>query len=372
MLDINRQPYVETGLNSTFSGAGLEFDAYCDASQAMIAKATGDPEQAQLCAARQAGAAETDQLGVILIHGLLDSPYCMSSLFDHFRAQPLCVRSVLLPGHGTVPGDLLSVRCEAWQQATAHAIDSLRGKVKKLIVVGYSTGATLALQYASTHGGIDGLVLFAPALKVRTRLIGITRWHDQLGRWWPRWRWLQLLREDDRGRYSSVTMNSAYQVHRLSQQFKSLAEKSAPPLMLITTDDDSVICNQTCYRFFEQQTHPRNRAIHYTADPKPTRDPRIEHRYSRYDELKIVDFSHVCLAIAPNHPQWGQASQFKDFAHYQDKHGHVTKRPQHKPHALGSVSRHNRRHYDLQRLHYNPDFANLMRDVDGFIMKIGD
>lgn len=367
MLDINQPPYIETGLNSVFTGAGLSFEEYCLASQEMITQATGDAKLAKRCAAQATGSANSEQVGIVLIHGLLDSPYCMASLFDYFQAQGHCVRSALLPGHGTVVGDLLSVDCSAWQQAAEHAIASLRGKVKKLIVIGYSTGATLALQYAYRRNGIDGLVLFAPALKVRSPLIGITRWYQTICRYWPRAKWLQLLDENDYGRYFSMAMNAAYQVHRLSLQFKAVAHRAGPPMMMITTEDDIVISNNSNYCFFQRQLHPLNRAIHYTTKPKPVTDPRVQQRSSQFKDLKIVDFSHVCLAIAPTHPQWGQHSTFQDFAHYQDKQGQVTKRPRNKPFAMGSLSFRNRRRFDLQRLRYNPDFVNLMQDIDEFI-----
>ena len=48
--------------------------------------------------------------GILLIHGLCDSPHAMQSLFDHYKAKGFLVRSILLPCHGSVPGDLVEIK----------------------------------------------------------------------------------------------------------------------------------------------------------------------------------------------------------------------------------------------------------------------
>jgi len=55
--------------------------------------------------------------GALLIHGLLDSPFVMRDIGAELQEQGLLVRSILLPGHGTVPGALLNVTYEDWLQA---------------------------------------------------------------------------------------------------------------------------------------------------------------------------------------------------------------------------------------------------------------
>src|SRR6185295_19892936 len=42
--------------------------------------------------------------GALLIHGLLESPFHMQDIGKHLCTQGLLVRSLLLPGHGIVPG----------------------------------------------------------------------------------------------------------------------------------------------------------------------------------------------------------------------------------------------------------------------------
>src|ERR1041385_4116649 len=53
---------------------------------------------------------------ILLVHGLTDSPYYVRALADVFYAAGYNVAAVLLPGHGTKPEDLLSVRLAQWRR----------------------------------------------------------------------------------------------------------------------------------------------------------------------------------------------------------------------------------------------------------------
>ena len=107
---------------------------------------------------------------MLLIHGLGDSPYEMRDLGERFAAACYLVRAILLPGHGTVPGDLLGVGYPAWTEATRLGVASFAGQAERLYLVGFGAGATLALDYALEDASpgegpaLGGLVLLAPAL----------------------------------------------------------------------------------------------------------------------------------------------------------------------------------------------------------------
>ena len=87
--------------------------------------------------------------GILLIHGLTDTPFLMRDVGRHFRErQCFRVRAILLPGHGTVPGDLLEVSYRDWIAAARYGIDSFAGEVDHLYIAGFSTGGTLAVYHA--------------------------------------------------------------------------------------------------------------------------------------------------------------------------------------------------------------------------------
>ena len=67
--------------------------------------------------------------GMLLIHGLYDSPYIMRDLENYFRSRCFVTRSILLPGHGTRPGSLLKIKFEDWVDTVDFAIAALAREV---------------------------------------------------------------------------------------------------------------------------------------------------------------------------------------------------------------------------------------------------
>src|SRR3989338_5967835 len=89
------------------------------------------PNQAA-CAASGA----EDRLGFLLIHGLTDSPYLLRSVARSLTERYPCalVRGLLLPGHGTVPGDSLAMQHEEWLAGTRFGGGGFRGQVGSLFL----------------------------------------------------------------------------------------------------------------------------------------------------------------------------------------------------------------------------------------------
>jgi len=112
---------------------------------------------------------------VLLVHGLSDSPYSLRSIAERFRARGFHVLGLRLPGHGTTPGSLSATGADAWRAAVRTAARHAAGRAAgagPLIVVGYSMGALLAVDYtlAALAGSGDpppaALVLVSPAMQV--------------------------------------------------------------------------------------------------------------------------------------------------------------------------------------------------------------
>ena len=127
---------------------------------------------------------------VLLIHGLLDTPFIMRDIAARFAEQGYLVRAVLLPGHGTRPGDLLAVGYREWIDAVAYGIDGLSEKLLgELTLVGFSLGATLAVHQALRRPAPDGvrikaLVMLSPAFRAHGRAVywcnGKTRYRTEI------------------------------------------------------------------------------------------------------------------------------------------------------------------------------------------------
>ncbi len=88
---------------------------------------------------------------VLLVHGLLASPAEMRTLGDRLNKQGYQVMGVRLKGHGTSPWDLKSTTWRDWMASVTRGYQILKAFADDIHVVGFSTGAALALLLAQKH-----------------------------------------------------------------------------------------------------------------------------------------------------------------------------------------------------------------------------
>jgi carboxylesterase len=101
-----------------------------------------------------------------MVHGLGGGPYELTPLIDALKAEGLRALAPVLPGHDG-PGPLMPASFwPDWAREVESAFDVLAGSGQPVVVVGFSTGATLALHLASRRP-VAKLVLLAPFLAIR-------------------------------------------------------------------------------------------------------------------------------------------------------------------------------------------------------------
>jgi carboxylesterase len=127
----------------------------------------------------------------LLLHGLGGGVYEMQLLGYALHQQGLAVQSILYPGHDL---PIKTMPASTWQQWYAHILESyhrLSQTYTQISVVGFSTGATLALHLAAAHP-LHRLILLSPYLLIRRRwyyllppeayLFSIGHWIDSVPR----------------------------------------------------------------------------------------------------------------------------------------------------------------------------------------------
>lgn len=164
--------------------------------------------------------------GVLLLHGMSDSPYSLRNLGETFHARGMYVVGLRLPGHGTAPSGLLRVTAEDMIAAVEIAAVHLAEKIgaRPMHIVGYSTGAPLAIGYslasvdrATNVKRPDSLVLISPSIAI-TPAAAYAKWTRRLSHL-PGLRkmgWTSILPEFDPFKYNSFTANAGDQVYRLT------------------------------------------------------------------------------------------------------------------------------------------------------------
>lgn len=86
--------------------------------------------------------------GVLLVHGLTGTPNEMRLLGKGLQRAGFTVHAVQLAGHCGTQHDLVRTRWQDWAASVHAAAMRLRGQVDRLVVMGLSMGAVLALELA--------------------------------------------------------------------------------------------------------------------------------------------------------------------------------------------------------------------------------
>jgi alpha-beta hydrolase superfamily lysophospholipase len=221
-----------------------------------------------------AGALRGDAL---LLHGLSDSPYSLHAVADLLAGEGWQVTVLRLPGHGTVPGALAAVSRADWRAAVALAARDLpthrpvatdrshaaptNPAGRPFLLVGYSNGAALALDYTldalATAGDTtaerqlplpDRLVFLSPAFAV-SPAAALAGWQAALARLpsLARLAWSPLEEELDPFKYSSFPVLAGAEIHALTSELEEKLEQLAvrgdplPPMLVLQSVVDATI-----------------------------------------------------------------------------------------------------------------------------------
>lgn len=107
------------------------------------------------------------EAGVLVLHGFTGNPSSMRGVADAMIAATFDTELPRLPGHGTSIDDMLTTGWADWAGEVERCHDALAARVGRVVVVGQSMGATLALWLALERRDIAGVVCINPATCVR-------------------------------------------------------------------------------------------------------------------------------------------------------------------------------------------------------------
>lgn len=172
---------------------------------------------------------EAPEAGVLLLHGLSDSPYSLRALGERLHGLDASVIGLRVPGHGTAPSGLVEIQWEDMASAVSLAVVHLREQIgdRPLHIVGYSNGAALAVHYALTsledHSlpKVQRLVLISPAIGV-TKVAALAIWQSRIGHLLglEKLAWNSILPEYDPFKYGSFAINAGDLEYRLTGEIQ--------------------------------------------------------------------------------------------------------------------------------------------------------
>ena len=343
------------------------------------------------------GTAARAARGFLLIHGFTDSPYVLRDLAERLRELDRCavIAAVALPGHATVPGDLLGVRHEDWIAAAGQAVDAMGARVDRVYLVGFSTGAALALHDVASRGprNIAGLVLLSPLVRVNP----------------PGWAWLArplswlktwdsgtspgtlfasgAYPDEDPVKYESTPWHAEAEIVALTDR---LAEVTRAPLgvpvFMAIASRDATVDAPSALRLFCRAAPPGRRKLVWYALASGAAEARSELRGLGADDAclaevevrdraatgaaaNIRDFSHLSLPNRPGNPVYGEGGSYRNCVRYYfgdpARYASCKTRPAEAV-ILGENSDPDAA-LTIQRLTYNPDFEGMLARLEAFL-----
>ena len=317
--------------------------------------------------------------GILLSHGLSDSPYTMHSLGRFFQSQCFVVLGVLLPGHGTRPADLLRVEWEEWVKAKQFGLQQVSKYADNVYVGGFSTGGTLSLYVAAGNDTIKGLFLFAPAVDI-SETANIA-WTHIITSWlFKRTAWLQILPDEDPFKYESFAMNAVVQINTLTSKMKKRVKQKGltMPVFIVASWEDATVDTPEAIEFFQTLDNRKSKMLlYYQNDAQQSSPQGLESSEnillinSHQPDQSIIGLAHIGVAVAPDDPQYGQEGDYADCKHYYKKGSQDYLRCKSREADFqGEITGTNHSQGIVQRISHNPWFKQMTEEMQAFLRRV--
>jgi hypothetical protein len=166
---------------------------------------------------------------------------------------------------------MLQARWEDWTATTRIAIRramEVRQPGQPLLIVGYSNGGLLAIDYAlrcrddNELPCPDRIILLSPAISVSPAAI-VTNLHSAIS-WIPyfeKFKWLSVLPEIDPFKFTSFPKRAAWEIYEFAKQTETLLNDSArtsllPPILTFQSLIDNTVSSEAVVRRLYNRLSP--------------------------------------------------------------------------------------------------------------------
>lgn len=251
--------------------------------------------------------------GILLIHGLGDSPYSMEDLAKEFSENCFLVRTILLPGHGTKPGDTLLMSSKQWYDVSYFALKQLKKDVENVYLGGFSTGANISTLLAYKDPEVRGLALYSPAFSLKRDARALLPFMDIFTDW--------LIENPiyDYAKYNSFSINSLQEFYVTSDDVKEKFSKNLKldiPTFIAISENDSVVDVSFIEKAFKENfTNSSNKMMVFTKkDSKFSENPdsRFIIKDGFLPSKRIFSFSHMSIPNRSDNKHYGRNADYRN------------------------------------------------------------
>lgn len=195
------------------------------------------------------GKHDASDIAILLIHGFLASPAEVRGFGDKLCEHGFTVLGVRLKGHGTSPWDLRERSWSDWYASVERGLAILRGLGKRVMVIGFSTGATLALLLAARRPEeVLAVASICAPLKFRNknmRFVPLMHGANRIVRWLSSYEGVMPFRPNESEHphinYRNMPIRSLYELTRLVASLKSEIKAIECQVCLVQSSADRVV-----------------------------------------------------------------------------------------------------------------------------------
>lgn len=341
--------------------------------------------------------------GLLLIHGLSDSPFLMNDIGDTLNkisTRCLLIRSILLPGHATYPGDLRKAKWQDWVSAAKYGIESFQGDASAVHVVGFSTGGALAIYWAINSDNIPpsipikSLVLLSPAVrivglpaipKIVFDAVATTRNETEA------FAWQDKFDDQDFAKYESFPLYAGYQLYLLDRELDihNSRDRLHIPVFMALSLEDATVDPLASIQLFRSLKNAKSSLFLVTKDtekiPKGvTENFNVKVKEGNIPSQNILSFSHISFPVIATNPHYGKEGDYANCLHYMalPEKFCLCKTEQMKPDTCtpdlnaagskylvvyGEKTEVSEKKMIVRRLSFNPYFDEMLADIEKFI-----
>lgn len=327
--------------------------------------------------------------GILLIHGLTDSPYLFHDIAHEFYQQGISVRTLLLPGHGTAPEALINTSERQWRRAANYAIRQMLKDYDQVLLGGFSTGSALIIdqlvhsKWTKTDlAKIKGTFMWSPASKANSDFAWAAKYLDYI----PYLNYISKGADIDFAKYESFPFNAAAQVHKLMSRIngeeKKLKTVPDVPMFVVASEVDQTIDTDQTLKILNRWNKAENRLtkksdllIYYGHWKKldsmsSNIDIHIPECGNQLICSKLLGISHNGIPNSPKNPHYGLNGNYKYCEHHfgDDAYNACKSMP---VAPIGEITPENLTSNSvIRRLTFNPHYEHMTDKIRVFLGRV--
>jgi len=219
-------------------------------------------------------AGNKNQEGILLVHGFLASPKEMEELGLFLNKLGYGIYIVRLSGHGTLSKEMRNCSVKGWLESVNRGYAVLSHYHKKLLVVGFSAGALLALIKSTANvDNISGVVAINPALSLKKKSVFFSSlldsWNNLLSHFsleTGTLKWVDNLPENPDSNYDRIYISGLRQLLILQDECSAVLERVSLPLLIIQGRNDPTIDSDGAQEILQKVVSKDKTLHHLNAD----------------------------------------------------------------------------------------------------------